>query len=212
MNYSSNLPTASVVIVFKNERWSPVLRTVYSVINRSPRHLLKEVILVDDQSDIGKQANSSYPHPDLRIVEEMGQRLDDYCEAHFGELVRILRVPTRFGLIKAKNYGARNGLMDEMKSIEEKERIRSLFQPLVMSSSFWMLTVRRILDGEKRFFPPLGDELIVCSRLEPLLHRIKEKRSVILCPSIDTINDQTMAYSVSATRPVRFNGRSCSLS
>lgn len=51
--YPSDLPTASVVIVFKNERWSPVLRTVYSVLNRSPKHLLREVILVDDQSDIG---------------------------------------------------------------------------------------------------------------------------------------------------------------
>ena len=39
----------------------------------------------------------------------MSQRLDDYCEENFGELVRILRAPTRFGLIKAKNYGARNG-------------------------------------------------------------------------------------------------------
>ena len=52
--YPDDLPSASVVIVFKNERWSPVLRTVYSVLNRSPKHLLKEVILVDDQSDIGK--------------------------------------------------------------------------------------------------------------------------------------------------------------
>lgn len=51
--YPPDMPTASVVIVFKNERWSPVLRTVYSVLNRSPKHLLKEVILVDDQSDIG---------------------------------------------------------------------------------------------------------------------------------------------------------------
>ncbi len=42
----------------------------------------------------------------------MGQRLDDYCEEHFGELVRILRAPTRLGLIKAKNYGAKNGLFD----------------------------------------------------------------------------------------------------
>jgi hypothetical protein len=41
--------------------------------------------------------------------EEMGQRLDDYCDEHFGDLVRILRAPTRLGLIKAKNYGARNG-------------------------------------------------------------------------------------------------------
>lgn len=57
IEYPENLPIASVVIVFKNERWSPVLRTVYSVLNRSPRHLLKEVILVDDQSDIGENRN-----------------------------------------------------------------------------------------------------------------------------------------------------------
>jgi glycosyltransferase involved in cell wall biosynthesis len=58
--YPDDLPTASVVIVFKNERWSPVLRTVYSVLNRSPRHLLKEVILVDDQSDIGEKRVISF--------------------------------------------------------------------------------------------------------------------------------------------------------
>ncbi len=40
----------------------------------------------------------------------MGQRLDDYCEEHFGDLVRVLRAPTRLGLIKAKNYGAKNGM------------------------------------------------------------------------------------------------------
>jgi polypeptide N-acetylgalactosaminyltransferase len=91
IKYPDELPTASVVFIFKNERWSPVLRSVYSVINRSPRHLLKEVILVDDQSDI----------------EEMKQPLDDYCEEHFGDIVKILRPPKRLGLIAAKNYGGR---------------------------------------------------------------------------------------------------------
>ena len=42
----------------------------------------------------------------------MGQRLDDYCEEHFGELVRVLRAPFRLGLIRAKNYGAKNGLFE----------------------------------------------------------------------------------------------------
>ncbi len=51
----------------------------------------------------------------------MGQRLDDYCEEHFGDLVRILRAPTRLGLIKAKNYGAKNGLfLVENKKKEER--------------------------------------------------------------------------------------------
>ena len=50
--YGIDLPTASVIIIFRNERWSPVLRTIYSVINRSPKHLLKEVLLVEDYSDL----------------------------------------------------------------------------------------------------------------------------------------------------------------
>ena len=31
-------------------------------------------------------------------------------------------------------------------------------------------------------------------RLEPLLARIKEKRSAVLCPTIDSIDDKNMAY------------------
>jgi len=32
-------------------------------------------------------------------------------------------------------------------------------------------------------------------RLEPILARIKEKRSTILCPTIDSIDDKNMAYN-----------------
>jgi hypothetical protein len=43
-----------------------------------------------------------------------------------------------------------------------------------------------------------GDWKFICfSRLEPLLMRIKEKRSAILCPGIDMISEQNMAYGVS---------------
>ena len=48
------LPTASVILVFYDEGWSVLLRTVHSVINTSPPELLKEIVLVDDGSTVGK--------------------------------------------------------------------------------------------------------------------------------------------------------------
>ncbi|XP_032822177.1 polypeptide N-acetylgalactosaminyltransferase 3-like isoform X2 [Petromyzon marinus] len=51
---SPPLPTTSVIVVFHNEAWSTLLRTVYSVLHTAPALLLVELLLVDDASTEGE--------------------------------------------------------------------------------------------------------------------------------------------------------------
>lgn len=88
-NYPYDLPKTSIIIVFHNEGFSVLMRTVHSVIDRSPKHVLHEIILVDDFSD--KQ--------DLR------GKLDKYLE-RFNGLVKLIRNDEREGLIRTRSRGA----------------------------------------------------------------------------------------------------------
>ena len=56
MVYSPDLPQLSVIFIFVNEALSVLLRSVHTVIQRTPAHLLREVILVDDHSNSRKSS------------------------------------------------------------------------------------------------------------------------------------------------------------
>ncbi|KAK7115920.1 polypeptide N-acetylgalactosaminyltransferase 1-like [Littorina saxatilis] len=90
LTYDHDLPTATVVLPFYNEWPSLLLRTVYSLVNRTPRHLLWEILLIDDCS----------------TMAELGKPLDQYLQDFFPrDLVRVLRMPKREGLIRARMEG-----------------------------------------------------------------------------------------------------------
>lgn len=50
-----NLPKCSIVIPFHDEEWMLLMRTVHSILNRSPLDLIEEILLVDDASTRGCQ-------------------------------------------------------------------------------------------------------------------------------------------------------------
>ncbi|XP_029366616.1 polypeptide N-acetylgalactosaminyltransferase 9 isoform X1 [Echeneis naucrates] len=89
LTYPEDLPQISVVFIFVNEALSVILRSVHSVVNHTPAHLLKEIILVDDNSD----------------SVELKFNLDQYVNNRYPGLVKIVRNSKREGLIRARIHG-----------------------------------------------------------------------------------------------------------
>jgi len=87
--FLTDLPTTSVVVCFHNEAWSVLMRTVHSILDRSPAHLLDEIILVDDAS----------------TMDHLKEQLDNYVADY--PQVRVVRAPERVGLIRARLMGAK---------------------------------------------------------------------------------------------------------
>eukprot|EP00055_Hartaetosiga_balthica_P008073 m.28941 g.28941 ORF g.28941 m.28941 type:complete len:631 (+) comp6105_c0_seq1:24-1916(+) len=84
----SSFPDTTVIIPFHNEARTTLLRTVWSVLDRSPPSLINEILLIDDAS----------------TMEHLKTALQDEVETI--PKTRIVRLQERSGLIRAKVIGA----------------------------------------------------------------------------------------------------------
>ncbi|KAM9477048.1 N-acetylgalactosaminyltransferase 7 isoform 3-T3 [Clarias gariepinus] len=203
-HYDENLLTSSVVIVFHNEGWSTLMRTVHSVIKRTPPRYLAEIVMIDDFSN----------------KVHLKEKLEEYIKQWNG-LVKLFRNEKREGLIQARSIGARKATLGQVLIYLDAhcEVGINWYAPLVapISKDRTVCTVPLIdyIDGNDYTIEPQqgGDEdglargawdwSLLWKRV-PLSSREKKKRkqktepyrTVCTVPLIDSINGQT--YSIEA--------------
>ncbi|XP_056312072.1 probable polypeptide N-acetylgalactosaminyltransferase 8 isoform X3 [Danio aesculapii] len=90
--YPPDLPTISVVLIYLDEALSVIQRAICSIINKTPAHLLKEIILVDDHST----------NEDLQT--QLHVYISSINEKHPG-LVKMVTHPEQKGLSQARISG-----------------------------------------------------------------------------------------------------------
>ncbi|XP_046349821.1 polypeptide N-acetylgalactosaminyltransferase 5-like isoform X1 [Haliotis rufescens] len=151
LTYRDTLPDSSVVICFHNEAWTVLLRTVHSVIDRSPTHLLKEIVLVDDYSD----------------MDHLKKPLEDYMNKL--KIVKIVRTKEREGLIRARLLGFAAATGDVVTFLDSH----------CECTEGW---------------------------LEPMLDRIAENKSIVVCPVIDVIEDDSFKYQYGSAKATSIGG------
>lgn len=139
----AQLPATSVIVCFHNEGWTALLRTVHSILDRSPPSLLQQIVLVDDAS----------------TQDHLKEELEVYVSKY--PKIKIVRSPERVGLIRARLLGATHGTAPVLTFLDSH----------CECAEGW---------------------------LEPLLDRIARDPTNVVCPVIDIINDDTLAYQKSS--------------
>nr|XP_023681083.1 polypeptide N-acetylgalactosaminyltransferase 15-like isoform X2 [Paramormyrops kingsleyae] len=130
--HSASLPSATVIICFHNEAWSTLLRTVHSVLDTAPRQHLREIILVDDLSQLG----------------HLKSALGEYVSKLEG--VRLIRSSRRLGVVGCRMLGAARALGEVLMFLDSHcECQRGWLEPLL----------ERIAGDRSRIVSPLMDHI-----------------------------------------------------
>ncbi|KAK7881176.1 hypothetical protein WMY93_029585 [Mugilogobius chulae] len=113
-SFSPSLPSASVIICFFNEALSALLRTVHSVLDRTPELLLHEIILVDDHSEL----------------DDLKGALEQFVSSELK--VKLVRNDKREGLIRGRMIGAKHATGDVLVFLDSHCEVNVLWlQPLL---------------------------------------------------------------------------------
>ncbi|CAH1643094.1 unnamed protein product [Spodoptera littoralis] len=172
--YDAELPSASVILIFHNEPYSVVVRTIWSVLNSARRSQpwYKHANFVDRQT--GRVTTAGYPGQDpnskfvylkeIILVDdnstlpELKGKLSHYVTKVPGVVVSLRRRTTpRVGLTQARMAGSRAALGDVLVFLDSHcEAVQD-----------W---------------------------LRPLLHRIKDDYHHVVTPLIDVIEKSDLVY------------------
>ncbi|CAK1549088.1 unnamed protein product [Leptosia nina] len=172
--YDAELPSASVILIFHNEPYSVVIRTIWSVVNSARRDQpwYRRANFVDRNT--GATMNLGYPGQDpsspfvylkeIILVDdnstlpELKGKLSHYIRTRLPpDLIKILRLPDRVGVTQARFAGSRVAVGDVMIFLDSH----------CEANADW---------------------------LRPLLQRIKDERTAVLTPIIDMIQQTTFEY------------------
>lgn len=139
-DYPPHLPTVSVVIVFHNEGWSPLIRTVHSVINGTPKKLLAEIVMIDDGSH----------------KTHLGKPMDEYLQ-RFNGLVKLYRNERREGLIRARSIGGKKAVGEILVYLDahcevEPNWLPPLITPIRNDRRACTVPLIDVIDGNKYTF------------------------------------------------------------
>ncbi|CAG0904953.1 unnamed protein product [Darwinula stevensoni] len=189
--YLEKLPKTSVIVCFHNEAWSVLLRTMHSILDRTPDHLLEEIILVDDASD----------------MDHLKDRLEEYVSNY--PKVRVVHLKQREGLIRARLAGAKVATAPVLTFLDshcECTPGRCAFCSFLLSSCIFLFGLKK---SSFSVLPLCSSEHLYqhvrwsCTDpgvnpftgwVEPLLDPIAKDPTSVVCPVIDVISDDTFEY------------------